>query len=260
MAEPLVHIEDGETITAREQRDVVLLAERPDITITWSRYAPGERGPDLHVHREHTDAFYVLEGELTFALGPGAERVAVAAGGFVAVPPNIAHTFANESGADARWLNFHTPDQGFAAYMRGLRDGADVAFDSYDPPAGGGLPPAGAIVSPAGEGERLTSRNRVALLKGALADICLAEWDVDGPYDGPDPHDHDDKVDSFFVLDGELDVTVERSLHAVGPGTLACVPRGVRHTFGHSGDGRARFLNIHAPDRGFAGFLRGLSR
>ena len=32
-------------------------SERQDLAITWSRYAMGERGPDLHVHREHTDAF-----------------------------------------------------------------------------------------------------------------------------------------------------------------------------------------------------------
>jgi quercetin dioxygenase-like cupin family protein len=57
------------------------------------------RWPDPHVHREHTDAFYVLEGELTFAVGPAAERIGVAAGGFVAVPPGVVHSFANESGA-----------------------------------------------------------------------------------------------------------------------------------------------------------------
>jgi quercetin dioxygenase-like cupin family protein len=60
---------EGETITALERREVVLLAEREQLTITWSRYAAGERGPDLHVHREHTDAFYVLDGELTFTVG-----------------------------------------------------------------------------------------------------------------------------------------------------------------------------------------------
>jgi quercetin dioxygenase-like cupin family protein len=37
----------------------------------------------------------VLEGELTFAV----ERIGVAAGGFVAVPPDVVHSFANESGA-----------------------------------------------------------------------------------------------------------------------------------------------------------------
>ena len=75
----------GETISRGERREVVLLADQPQVSITWSRYAPGERGPDLHIHREHTDAFYVLDGELTVLVGPGGERLAVRAGGFVAV-------------------------------------------------------------------------------------------------------------------------------------------------------------------------------
>lgn len=150
--------EDGEIITNREEREVVLLAERPELTITWSRYAAGGRGPDLHVHREHTDAFYVLEGELAFEVGPAAERIRVGAGGFVAVPPNVTHAFLNDSSADASWLNFHAPDMGFAAYLRAARDGVgDTAWDSFDPPADGGLPSAGVTVAGPGEGERRAS-------------------------------------------------------------------------------------------------------
>jgi quercetin dioxygenase-like cupin family protein len=173
-----MQIGDGETITRRPGRDLVLLAERPEIAITWTRYAPRERGPDPHVHREHTDAFYVLEGELTFALGPLAEPIRVPAGGFVAVPPNVAHTFANEGDADASFLNFHAPDTGFAAYLRALRDGTEPVFDQFDPPAGGGLPATGAIVTLEGEGERLPSGG---LLKSSLPELSVAEWDVSRP-------------------------------------------------------------------------------
>jgi len=126
---------------------VVLLAERKLLTMTWSRYAAGEQGPDLHVHREHTDAFYVLDGELTFTVGPGAERIRVPAGGFVAVPPHVVHTFANEGTAEARYLNLHAPDKGFAAFLRSRRSGGDASFDSFDPPPDGGLPSAAAIVA-----------------------------------------------------------------------------------------------------------------
>jgi mannose-6-phosphate isomerase-like protein (cupin superfamily) len=252
----LVRLEDAETITARERRDVVILTEHPDITITWSRYAPGERGPELHVHREHTDAFYVLEGELTFALGPAAEQIRAPAGSFVAVPPNVVHSFANEGSADARWLNLHAADTGFAAYMRALRDGTEAVFDSYDPPADGGLPATEAIVCGPGKGERLVTGSRPAFLKGVLPDLCFVEWALDGPFDGPDLHHHDRQVDAYYVLEGELDLTVDRTVHAVGADTLAPVPRGVRHTFAHTRHGTARVLNVHAPDGGFADFLR----
>jgi len=101
------------------------------------------------------------------------------------------------------------------------------------------------------EGERLVSAHRTDLLKGVLPEICFAEFAFEGPVNGPDIHHHDAQVDSFYVLEGELEMTVEDSAHVAGPGTLASVPRGVRHTFAHRGPGRARVLNVHAPDGGF---------
>jgi quercetin dioxygenase-like cupin family protein len=248
---------EGEMITDRENREVALIAVRDDITMTRSRYGPGERGPDPHVHHEHTDSFYVLDGELTFALGPDGERVMVPAGGFVAVPPNVSHSFRNEGGADARFLNLHTPDGGFAAFMRGARDGADIGFDSFGPPADGGRPASEAIVVGPDEGERVEAGNRVAVVKAVLPHICFLEFAYDGPRDGPSVHDHDDQVDSFYVLDGEIEFEVGSSVHPGGPGTLASIPRGVRHTFRHIHYGEARVLNIHAPDCGFGEFIRG---
>jgi len=137
---------DGETIADTDRRAVVLLAASPELTVTWSRYAGGERGPDLHVHREHVDAFYVLTGEITFEVGPGADRVRAPAGTYVAVPPNVVHTFVNASRAEATWLNYHAPDRGFAAYLRAARDGRDAAWDSFDPPADGGRSPADVVI------------------------------------------------------------------------------------------------------------------
>jgi mannose-6-phosphate isomerase-like protein (cupin superfamily) len=144
---------NGETITDKQERNVVLLAGHPEITVTWSRYAPGERGPDLHVHHEHTDAFYVLEGGLTFEVGPEPETVRVEAGGFLAVPPDVAHSFRNDGETDARWFNFHAPDKGFAEFMRGQRDGRRVAWDSFDTPPDGGLPATGVTLTTSGGGD-----------------------------------------------------------------------------------------------------------
>src|SRR5689334_6785183 len=118
----------AEIITDHPRRAVRLLTTVPDLTVTWSRYAAGEAGPGLHVHREHTDAFFILAGELTFPLGADGEPVRVGAGGFVAAPPNVPHGFINASDAEAQWLNFHAPDAGFAAYLRGARDGAPAAW------------------------------------------------------------------------------------------------------------------------------------
>jgi quercetin dioxygenase-like cupin family protein len=126
-----VAADDGEVLSERAQRTVRALYAHPLIDVTWSRYEPGQRGPDPHVHRVHTDAFFIVEGELRFGLGPALEPVRAPAGTFVLVPPHVVHTFVNESAAAARWLNFHAPSAGFMAYMRG--DPAD--FDGYDAPA-----------------------------------------------------------------------------------------------------------------------------
>jgi quercetin dioxygenase-like cupin family protein len=206
-----VRLGDGEKVTDEERREIVLLAAEPELAVTWSRYGAGERGPDLHVHRGHTDAFYVLEGALTFAVGPDAERVRVAAGGFTAVPPNVIHTFANDESADALFLNFHAADSGFAAYLRARGAGADAAWDSFDPPADGGRPASDAVVSRAGEGARVESSGRAGLLKGALADLRVTELALDGPYEGPDVSRTDGGVDACFEVDGRL-------LHVRAPG------------------------------------------
>jgi quercetin dioxygenase-like cupin family protein len=251
---------DGEAITGREDREVVLVAAQPELTVTSYGLGPGQHGPDPHVHHEHTDAFYVLAGELGFILGPERDRVEVGAGGLVAAPPNLIHTFSNESGAAVRFLNLHAPDGGFADYMRAARDGVEGAtFDTFDPPDDGGLPLTEAIVRGPGEGERLVSGKRAALVKSALADLFLAEFEIEAGFEGPGLHEHESEVDSFYVLEGELAVTVEDSTHTAGPGTLAAIPPGVRHTFGHPGEGRVRLLNIHTPDGGFADFLRRVS-
>jgi mannose-6-phosphate isomerase-like protein (cupin superfamily) len=137
-----LRVDEGEPITDRERRQLVILSSRPELTVTWSRHAPGEAGTNLHIHREHVDAFYVLEGELTFWLGAAGEPLSLRAGSFVAVPPLVVHAFRNESGADVSWLNFHAPDAGFAEYLRG-----DADFDNYEPPADGGRPREDAIVA-----------------------------------------------------------------------------------------------------------------
>lgn len=254
----LIRPGEGETISDRESRNVVVLTEREDITITWSRYCAGEEGPGPHIHREHADSFYVLEGELTFDVGRELQAVRAPAGTFVCVPPRVVHAFGNRGEAEARWLNLHTPDGGFAEYMRGARDGREVSFDSFDAPADGGPPASEVIVSGPGEGEQTSTGPRRVWIKGVLPEICFVEWEIDGPFQGPPVHQHDAGVDSFYVIEGELRMTVEDDVVPAPAGTLASVPRGVRHTFAHPG-GTGRFLNVHAPDNGFADFLRSIA-
>ena len=70
---------------------------------------------DLHTHLKHTDAFYVLEGELEVAVSK-TETVLVGPGGFAVAPPGALHAFAVPE--RARFLNIHAPGMSFAAYLR----------------------------------------------------------------------------------------------------------------------------------------------
>lgn len=121
---------EGETITARAARDVLILSTTPELTVTFSRYVTGERGPDLHLHRRHADAFFILSGTMRFEVGEHGERVVDApAGTLVVAPALVGHSFHNPFDDEVTWLNVHAPDAGFAAF---LRTGAD--FDSEDMP------------------------------------------------------------------------------------------------------------------------------
>ena len=103
-----------------------ILAESEGLSVTYAIRPGGESVASPHVHR-HTEAFYVLEGELTFEVGTG--TVTLGPGGFVAVPPGVPHAYGTAGDWPARWLVIHAPDGGFAEFMRGRVEGVDVEWD-----------------------------------------------------------------------------------------------------------------------------------
>jgi len=62
---------------------------------------------EAHTHDAEDDAFYILEGELTFTLDDG--EVAAGPGTFVLIPPGIRHGFRNDGDGAVRMLNIHAP-------------------------------------------------------------------------------------------------------------------------------------------------------
>jgi mannose-6-phosphate isomerase-like protein (cupin superfamily) len=60
-----------------------------------------------HVHQTEDDAFYIVEGEMTFILGD--EEVGAPSGTFVLVPPGVEHGFRNDGDVPVRMLNIHAP-------------------------------------------------------------------------------------------------------------------------------------------------------
>ncbi|MBD0348414.1 MAG: cupin domain-containing protein, partial [Thermoleophilia bacterium] len=195
----------GEVVGDSPGRRVEILSDDETLHATWSHFGPHRDGADLHVHRHHTDLFYVLEGELTVRLGSEDEGVAVPAGTLARVPPLVVHGFRNGSDAEVRYLNFHAPGQGFADFLRALRDGRRFAYDQHPPPADGGRPPSDAVVG--GDG---FVADRPALQVALLADveeIGIAEMWSEPRGPSPPPHLHRRHVESFYVLEGEMAFT-----------------------------------------------------
>jgi quercetin dioxygenase-like cupin family protein len=254
VSEPvLVPLGDGEIIADSPGRRVEILSDHEELHATWSRIGPRREGAELHVHRRHTDLFYVLEGELTVRLGSEDEGVVVPAGTLARVPPLVVHGFRNGSDAEVRYLNLHAPGQGFADYLRALRDGRSFSYDQHPPPPDGGRPTTDAVVG----GDGLVSDRpglRVALLAD-VEEIGIAEtWSERGS--APPPHLHRRHVESVYVLEGELTFTAGRELRAEA-GSWVQVPPGVPHTFALPENGTVRFLDVHTPSCGFGTFLRG---
>ena len=257
----LLRAGEGETITDRPGRTIRILADVDLLTLSWFRYEPGEEGPDPHVHRRHTDAFYMLEGELEFGLGPEVQRLTGRPGKLAAAPPNVVHTFRNTSGSTAVFLNIHAPSMGFGDMLRARRDGREEdarRFDQFEPPEDGGRPLSDSVLSGPGEGERIESRSSLLVKAGAHdgdGHLTLLEADLPPGYPGPPLHLHRRTVETFFVLSGAMTLRAGEADAELQAGDFAVVPAGLLHTFSNPTDQACRCAVVAAPG-GVDGFLR----
>jgi mannose-6-phosphate isomerase-like protein (cupin superfamily) len=87
--------------------------------------------------------------------------------------------------------------------------------------------------------------------------LYLGENVVPPGFLGPPPHYHERLHDMFYVLDGTLTVLVGEETLELGPGSFACVPPGVVHTFSNPADSPVRILNFNTPS-GWESYMRDL--
>jgi mannose-6-phosphate isomerase-like protein (cupin superfamily) len=81
-------------------------ADTPRFTFGIIEIAVG-RELEAHVHEAEDDAFYILDGVMTFAFGD--EEAQAPPGTFVLVPPGVRHGFRNDGDRPVRMLNIHAP-------------------------------------------------------------------------------------------------------------------------------------------------------
>ena len=189
-------------------------------------------GASPHYHERHTDAFYVLEGELQFTLGrethPGPAGTAVVA------PPGVVHALHEPRRRPRPLPQRPRPDAGFADYLRArTRMARTASFDSVD--VDGPQEPGGGTVLGPGRGNGLQDRDGDLRLQGdqggdrGLSSRSPSRRSQPGT-SGPPLHSHRELLDSFYVLEGTLDLQSRRREGRGGPGGLRCATAGHRRT------------------------------
>lgn len=242
----VLHAGEGEVLADTPAWSSRIKAARHELLLLESSSGAGERGAVPHIHREHADAFYVLEGELSFQVA--GERRSLTAGSFVLAPPGLVHGF--DVGADgARHLNLHVPGHAYTKLARARRDSVEFDAadgDTFSPPGDGGRPASDALVLDDSEGEHVGGN----IIKAARPELSLLELEIK-PGGGVEPHYHRGHSDSFYVLEGELEVHVGDEVVSAAPGMYVLAPPGVVHFFRNVSAAPARVLNLHTPG-GFA--------
>jgi mannose-6-phosphate isomerase-like protein (cupin superfamily) len=98
---------------------------------------------------------------------------------------------------------------------------------------------------------------RTALVFGVRVEILLRAEETGGthstylvtaaPGTGAPPHLHREDDETFYVLEGELEVLQGEAWHRAGAGACVFLPRGVPHAFRNPGEQPVRFLGVATP-------------
>lgn len=111
----------------------------------------------------------------------------------------------------------------------------------------------------AGDGESLRflgdSTMRLKLVSEPLA---FYEYASPPGAVGPPQHIHHEHDETFLVVDGIFEFTLEDAVVAAPAGTFLEVPRGVAHTFRNTGDAIGTIVGTFTPGR-FAQYFRELA-
>jgi quercetin dioxygenase-like cupin family protein len=255
-------------MTARPRINVLLRSEDSGdrVGLTDNGVPAGTAGPPLHRH-DFDEAFYVVEGELTFQVGE--ELVVRRAGEIAFARRGVAHTFANHSGADARVVIVITPAgferyfDGMAARAAGVEPPPEVAkgwpeVTKVGPQIGDRRPAPVAAEPPAASHPAAPSSFAThTLVRSEESDgaVALVENAVPAGWTGTPLHHHAFD-EAFYVLDGELTLQVGEDLVVRRAGELAFAPGGAHHAVANPSAREARYLLVCTP----GGFQRYFDR
>lgn len=138
--------------------------------------------------------------------------------------------------------------------MRGNRDGVKVDWDISPVPASGGLPARAAIVSRDQICEHPEADNEPYRVRCLLPDLRVEDRRLDGPHHlHQPPRGQNSQIDTFLVLNGAIEATLDGTTRTLGPGTLISVPRGTPCMLRQREPEPAHILSFHTPNSRPAG-------
>ncbi|MFL5907934.1 MAG: cupin domain-containing protein [Solirubrobacterales bacterium] len=76
----------------------------------------------------------------------------------------------------------------------------------------------------------------------------------------PPPHTHPGLVESYEMIEGELDVMVDGGWQTLGEGESASVPSDTNHTFKNRSGALVRTRNVHRPPARFENYIEHINR
>ena len=249
----------------------------------------GAQAP-LHLHRKEDEAFYVLEGEMTFRIGE--ETIKARPGSFVFGPRGVPHTYTVDSGP-ARLLFLLSPP-GFEGFIEAVSKPAKAPTLPPPQEAETETPPEEAEMNDEAETESfavLEARYGCEIVREPMHDdngaaartfgleegegearwwlgVSLATIKATGKETGgryalvevlePEGeeaplHVHHNEDEGFWVLEGELTFEVGQERIKASPGSFVFGPKGVPHRYTVE-SGPARLLFILSP-AGFEEFI-----
>jgi quercetin dioxygenase-like cupin family protein len=116
-----------------------------------------------------------------------------------------------------------------------------------------------AFRSDPGQGERVHFMGQIAFIRARAEDTggLFSVIETRTPKgNGPSPHVHEREDEAFFVLEGELSITVGEETYDAKPGAFVFAPRGVPHAYTATASGK--HLTIVTP-AGFEHFYNDAS-
>jgi quercetin dioxygenase-like cupin family protein len=105
-------------------------------------------------------------------------------------------------------------------------------------------------------GEHAARGSRHHRILCELPELEVVELWFGPEFEGVPPHTHTDHADSFYVLEGVAEFTVDGDVLRAPRGSWVSAPIGVTHGFRNAGEGELRLLNVHVPNVGFAEGVR----